>query len=217
MKRTLLPLLGAAALLAGCSDSVPAKVPLFPSGDPTPSYSAVPTPQPTNPPTNQPTTTAPPPAVVAYTVPPRVTGHQAPACVARANGMLPDPACTPGSVGATDPAQVCTAFFQNQHRPNGTLAAKRAAMKAYHLADNQLGVIEYDHLIPLSLGGSNDVTNLWPEVSDQPGRGFRNSKDDVELRLWRAVCTDHRVALGDVQAAFARDWTAAEKFLGLSP
>jgi hypothetical protein len=179
-------------------------------------------------PTGQPDVTL---AVIAYTDPPRITGTQKPACVARANGMLPDPACTPGSIAATadphddhakpaDQAEVCNAGFESRHRPPTVRRFRDAAMKAYHVLPGDLGHVEYDHLIPLSLGGSNDVTNLWPQVSDQPARGFHNSKDDMETRLWRAVCTgpaDKRQSLVKVQLAIARDWTAAEKFLGLSP
>jgi hypothetical protein len=170
-------------------------------------------------------------SVVAYADPPRITGTQKPACVARANGMLPDPACTPGSIAATadpnddpakpaDQAEVCNAGFESRHRPATVRRFRDAAMAAYHVPAGDLGRVEYDHLVPLSLGGSNDVTNLWPQLSDLPARGFRNSKDGVELRLWRAVCTgpvEKRLALADVQRAFARDWTAAEKFLGLTP
>jgi hypothetical protein len=181
-----------------------------------------------NVPTGQPDVTL---AVIAYTDPPRITGTQKPACVARANGMLPDPACTPGSIAASadphddpakpaDQAEVCNAGFESRHRPSGTAKAKREAMAAYHVPAADADRVEGDHLIPLWAGGSNDRSNYWPQVSDLPGAGFRNSKDGVELRLYRATCTgpvEKRLRLADVQRAFARDWTAAEKFLGLSP
>jgi hypothetical protein len=216
--------IAAALALAACGGPADPALPPFSSSTPT----APPVGTWANVPTGQPDVTL---AVLAYTDPPRITGTQAPACVARANGMLPDPACTPGSIAATadpnddpakaaDQAEVCNAGFESHHRPATVRRFRDAAMKAYHVPPGDLGRVEYDHLIPLSLGGSNDVTNLWPQVSDLPARGFRNSKDGVELRLWRAVCTgpvDKRLALADVQRAFARDWTAAEKFLGLSP
>ena len=216
--------ISAALALAACGGPTDPGLPPF-SSTPPPvgTWANVPTE-----PTGQPDVTL---AVLAYTDPPRITGRQASACVARANGMLPDPACTPGSVAATadpndDPAkpaeqaEVCNAGFESKHRPATVRRFRDAAMKAYHVPAGDLGRVEYDHLVPLSLGGSNDVTNLWPQVSDLPARGFRNSKDSVEFRLWRAVCTgpaDKRLPLTAVQRAFARDWTAAEKFLGLSP
>jgi hypothetical protein len=217
----LATVIAAALVLAACGGP---GLPPFPSSTPV----APPAGTWANVPTGQPDVTL---AVVAYTDPPRITGTQKPACVARANGMLPDPACTPGSIGASadphddpakpaDQAEVCNAGFESRHRPATVRRFRDAAMKAYHVLPGDLGHVEYDHLIPLSLGGSNDVTNLWPQVSDQPARGFHNSKDDMETRLWRAVCTgpvDKRQSLVKVQLAFARDWTAAEKFLGLTP
>ena len=94
-------------------------------------------------------------------------------------------------------------------------------MLAYRIPMADRKRTEYDHLIPLSLGGSNDVSNLWPQISDLSLVDERNSKDGVELRLWRWVCTApagvRQKRLVDAQAAVARDWMAAEKFLGLSP
>lgn len=196
-----------ALLLAACS------APLAPpnAADPTETAPSVQAPFPV--------ATVDTPLLIPYTSPPRVTGTQRPACLTRAHGMLPDPACTPGSVGSTDAATICVSGFELRHRPGGAVTAKKAAMAAYHLAPELSGRTEYDHLIPLSLGGANDVTNLWPEVSDLPGGGFRNSKDGVELRVLHWVCSaplaQRQQRLTDTQAAMARDWTAAEKFLGV--
>jgi hypothetical protein len=62
---------------------------------------------------------------------------------------------------------------------------------------------EYDHLIPLELGGAvNDRHNLWPEPAPSP-----NLKDRVENALRRAVCAG-RMALRVAQRDIARDWVA---------
>ena len=162
-------------------------------------------------------------ALAAYTVPPKVTGRQRPACLARGRGQLPDPACTPGSVGTTDAGQVCVPRFSEQRRPNRryTDAAKTTAMLAYRVPLADRPRTEYDHLVPLSLGGSNDVSNLWPQISDLSLVDERNSKDGVELRVKIWVCKasgqERQARLIKAQEAMARDWTAAEKFLGLSP
>jgi hypothetical protein len=66
---------------------------------------------------------------------------------------------------------------------------------------------ELDHLVPLELGGSNDITNLWPEAGRVP-----NPKDAVENALRAAVCA-HKVTLGAAQDAIARDWLTAEAVL----
>ena len=205
MKRAFPALLAAALMAAGCSGAPRTPVPTITA--------------PANAPATTTTTDAPALAVFTYTTPARVTGTQQMSCFARAHGMLPDPACTPGSVGETRAAAVCNAGFEHQHRPSGTLTPKRTAMKAYHLTDADLPHTEYDHLVPLSLGGSNDVTNLWPEVSDLPGQGFHNSKDGVELRVWRWVCTapeDQRQArLSAAQWQMANSWPGALKRFGL--
>lgn len=157
--------------------------------------------------------------VTGYTSPPRVTGQQRPSCLARARGQLPDPACTPGSVGTIDARLVCVPRFEATRRPGTryTDPAKIAAMLAYRMPIADKPRTEYDHLVPLSLGGSNDVSNLWPQISDLSLVDERNSKDGVEVRLWKAVCRDRTVGLVAAQEAMARDWTVAEKFLGLSP
>lgn len=71
------------------------------------------------------------------------------------------------------------------------------------------GVNELDHLVPLELGGSSDVSNLWPEPGPIP-----NPKDRIENAVRRAVCAG-KVPLALAQHAMAADWTTAERVLGL--
>jgi hypothetical protein len=87
-------------------------------------------------------------------------------------------------------------------------------MHAYGEPTSLRSTVELDHLIPLELGGANDVSNLWPEISDEPGQGFHNSKDQVENSLKKAVCA-HHIAIADAQNAIATNWTTAETKLGL--
>jgi hypothetical protein len=64
--------------------------------------------------------------------------------------------------------------------------------------------VEYDHLVPLELGGDlNDPRNLWIEPGASP-----NPKDGVESRLHELVC-EGRVPLDTAQEAIATDWTTA--------
>jgi hypothetical protein len=136
-------------------------------------------------------------------------------CRARAGGQLPDPRCTPGSV---DPAvtqanidsTICRSGYTEGVRPpeSQTSHAKfDVAYPAYHIPDRDRS--ELDHLVSLELGGSNDITNLWPEVGPLP-----NPKDKVENALHRAVC-DGRVRLAAAQRAIAINWRTAEARLGL--
>ena len=134
---------------------------------------------------------------------------------------LPDPRCTPG---ATDPGvaqanigtTICSRGFTSSIRPPESVTApeKRASAAAYGYVGS-LHVAEYDHLIPLELGGDpNDPANLWVEPPDDPGAtSFANAKDGLEARLNRLVCSG-QLRLATAQQAIASDWVAAERTYG---
>lgn len=138
------------------------------------------------------------------------------ACHARGTApfTLPDPGCTPGAV---DPrvtqsdiaTTICRSGYTRTVRPpeSVTYREKRASMRAYgdHGATRRY---EYDHLIPLELGGApNDTRNLWPEPGATPNR-----KDRLESRLRRDVCAG-RVTLAAARREIARNWVAAYRRL----
>jgi hypothetical protein len=137
-------------------------------------------------------------------------------CHTRADGQLPDTRCTPGSVDpavtqANIGATICRSGYTEKVRPpesETTHAKYDVAYPAYHIAGSPAS--ELDHLVSLELGGSNDITNLWPELGSLP-----NPKDKVENALHRAVC-DGRVSLRAAQRAIAGNWMTAETRLGLS-
>jgi 5-methylcytosine-specific restriction endonuclease McrA len=133
-------------------------------------------------------------------------------CHVRHGGRLPDRSCTPGSV---DPAvkqanirsTICRAGWTKKVRPSSwrtEWAKYRVAYPAYHLRGGVRS--ELDHLVPLELGGSNDITNLWPENY----RGFLNAddKDRLENYLHDAVCSG-RMPLQAAQETIATDWVKA--------
>ena len=62
---------------------------------------------------------------------------------------------------------------------------------------------ELDHLVPLELGGSNDMSNFWVEAGPIP-----NPKDKVENRLHHEVCTG-KISLRAAQVAIAGNWMTA--------
>jgi len=151
--------------------------------------------------------------------------HLAPgACHARvknaAGGLvLPDRTCTPGAV---DPAvtqanlgkTICRTGYSKSVRPprEQTDRYKHTALLAYD--QDYARSIELDHLVPLSLGGSNSTSNLWPEPNEKGASTPRNPKDDLEETLHAAVCSG-TVPLAAAQRAIATDWTTAEKVLRL--
>jgi hypothetical protein len=60
---------------------------------------------------------------------------------------------------------------------------------------------EYDHFVPLELGGAtNDRRNLWPEPGASP-----NPKDKVEDYLHRQVCNG-KMSLSRAQRLIVQNW-----------
>ena len=143
-----------------------------------------------------------------------VVEHQPPpaSCHARGRGALtlPDPRCTPGATDrrvtqATIGETICSPGYTRRVRPpkSVTEPEKRASLRAYG-ERGPLRDYEYDHLIPLELGGApNDPRNLWPEPGGSP-----NLKDRLENRLHALVCA-RRLSLGTARRAVAGNWITA--------
>jgi hypothetical protein len=119
----------------------------------------------------------------------------------------PDPSCTPGALNpavtqATIDRTICVSGWTDTVRPpeSVTEQEKAASMAAY--GDNgSMEAYEYDHFVPLELGGAtNDPRNLWPEPGASP-----NPKDAVEDSLRRAVC-DRQISLAQAQREIAKNW-----------
>ncbi len=87
---------------------------------------------------------------------------------------------------------------------NVTSAEKAQVFARYGLVDTP-GTYEVDHFISLELGGSNDITNLWPErYAPAPGA---HEKDGVEANLHAQLCNG-KMTLAQVQQAIRDDWYA---------
>jgi hypothetical protein len=63
--------------------------------------------------------------------------------------------------------------------------------------------IEIDRIVPLELGGSNAIANLFPESGS--GAASYHAKDRLETRLRSLVCSG-RIGLGAARARVAADW-----------
>lgn len=124
--------------------------------------------------------------------------------------LYPDPDLTPGDILTADAQKVCAPHYATNAR-NVATAAKNQVYKEYGLTFPQpRGSYELDHFIPLELGGSNDVSNLWPERA-QPQPGF-HEKDRVENYLHKQVCSK-KMTLQDAQEAIKKDWYTIYKSL----
>ena len=138
-------------------------------------------------------------------------------CHAVASGLnqRPDRRCTPGAVNpavtqATIATTICRSGWTARVRPPESITEpeKLASLRAY--GESPASRFEYDHFVPLELGGAvNDPRNLWPEP-DYPQREgfFLNPKDRVETALKRRVC-DGQMTLATAQREIAANWVTA--------
>ncbi len=125
-------------------------------------------------------------------------------CVAKDG--IQDKACTPGAIFSdATVAQICTSGYSSSVR-NVPTSEKDQVYAAYGITSHFTGQYEVDHLISLELGGSNDISNLWPELAD-PKPGF-HQKDAVENYLHSQVCSG-KMTLQKAQALIASDWHQA--------
>lgn len=132
-------------------------------------------------------------------------------CHAIGSGLYsrPDRRCTPGALNpqvtqATIGRTICERGWTSRVRPpeSVTESEKRASIAAYG-DRGSLSDYEYDHFVPLELGGAtNDPRNLWPEPGASP-----NPKDAVEDELNHKVCGG-TMTLAHAQQAIASNWLA---------
>ena len=133
---------------------------------------------------------------------------------------MPDPAMTPGLAATTDPVEICASdgqagsSYSRAHR-HTTYDMKLAVAYAYDLPRRNWHTVEFDHLIPLCLGGADDTRNIWSQPIEEA-----RVKDRAEAAACREACRGHMDAAGikQLQAAFASDWRAAyRKVMGSAP
>lgn len=126
---------------------------------------------------------------------------------------LPDPSLTPGVARPVTLAEVCRSGSSSDAR-HVTAAMKREVYRRYGLAGgNYTGWCrgpegcEVDHLLSLSLGGSNVIENLWPEpFGGTPWNA--HTKDRLENWLHAEVCAG-RMDLATAQAEIRTNWIAS--------
>ena len=76
--------------------------------------------------------------------------------------LLPNPDLTPGAVVDVSLEEMCEPGYAARVRSVDSSKRKRA-FRMYGLSNVDRRDYEIDHLIPVSLGGSNDIKNIWPE------------------------------------------------------
>ena len=139
-------------------------------------------------------------------------------CHSRGSGLyaLPDAHCTPGALNpavtqANIASTICHSGWTATVRPPESITKpeKLASIAAYGDRGPPASY-EYDHQVPLELGGAvNDPRNLWPEPDySKPSGFYLNPKDHLERALNRLVCAG-TMALSEAQRLIADNWVAA--------
>lgn len=119
-----------------------------------------------------------------------------------ANQALPDEACTPGAVLTTNPDIICVTGYTKTVR-NVPLSRRKQVFAEYGIPYALRGQYEVDHLISLELGGSNDISNLWPEAYAITN-GAR-IKDKLENSLHKQACAG-KMTFKEAQAEISTNW-----------
>jgi hypothetical protein len=117
----------------------------------------------------------------------------------------PDLDITPGHVATVDTRKVCQPGYAESMR-HVTKSMEDQVLTKYHMKRKSGVCCEIDHLVSLELGGSNEISNLWPQpYSPRPGA---HEKDVLENKLHQLVCSG-KLRLTEAQRSIATDWYAS--------
>ena len=101
--------------------------------------------------------------------------------------IVPDPKLTPGDAFEVTVQDLCVPGYARKVR-SVPAEMKREVYREYGITSHGSGDYEVDHLIPLELGGSNSIKNLWPE-SHRTSPWNAQVKDRLEGKLHELVCS----------------------------
>jgi hypothetical protein len=114
-------------------------------------------------------------------------------------GVEPDRRCSPGAYySRATKAVLCSPGFHPSTLQHVTAAATRTVNAEYGLTGSSRAALKIDHIVPLELGGSNNVANLYPQ---RPSANRLKKTLDSALR--------GRVCQGLISLAAARQQVAA--------
>jgi|SRR5919202_3026801 hypothetical protein len=111
---------------------------------------------------------------------------------------LPNSVLTPGQVSSSlRESDVCQGEKKGRNQHKGTV------LKRYGISPSDAEKYWIDHLVPLELGGTSDISNLWPQPIEE-----EKVKDKLENRLKQNVCGGS-LTLKKAQFLLIQDWRAA--------
>ena len=121
--------------------------------------------------------------------------------------VRPNRDLTGGSVRTVKSDEACG--HAREHRGPMFSARRDEVLKRYGLPPGTHPDYEIDHLIPLCLGGSDDLSNLWPQPRLSMEMTWNaEAKDRLERLMCNMVC-DGQIDIATAQEAFATNWIAA--------
>jgi hypothetical protein len=117
----------------------------------------------------------------------------------------PDRRCSPGAFySALTKEVICSPGFRTSTIRNVPQSEKFAVEREYGMRAAYYGrTLEVDHIVPLELGGSNAIANLFPEPGS--GKASYHVKDELEDRLHDLVCAN-RITLASARRGIAANW-----------
>ena len=112
--------------------------------------------------------------------------------------ILPDPKLTPGDTFDVTAQDVCVPGYAKKVRAVPAWL-KRQAYTEYGITQYKTGNYEVDHLILLSLGGSNSIRNLWPQsTKTSPWNSFAR-EETLQARVRRPIGPQDRLKRDSVK------------------
>lgn len=112
----------------------------------------------------------------------------------------PNKTLTPGVIDSSDIGDVCGS--PKHDKASLSIAQAQAEDARYSIPTNLDTRYHFDYLVPLNLGGSPEITNLWPVTVK--GIGFYQ-KEQLNAALRDKVCSGE-LDLSTVQQQLIKNW-----------
>jgi hypothetical protein len=120
---------------------------------------------------------------------------------------LPNLKLTPGATTKVKKDDLCGSWYETADS-SIPISLKSKVFDLYGIRTEKSTPHNIDHLIPIGLGGSNSIENLWPQPLS--GEWNYNQKNRLERRLRKLVCKGE-LDLEKAQQEISSDWVSAYK------
>ena len=132
-----------------------------------------------------------------------------------ADPILPNPLLTPGSTVTNSVVEICQHGYTKQVRNVPEHVKKQVFIEYFGSVPSHPGDYEIDHLISLELGGSNSISNLWPQSYTGTWKARVKDKlenymaEEVRKKLDTKGTTVATALLKQFQSEISTNWTNA--------